>query len=124
MQQRALREYCNDKNIKVTAYAPLSSPTRKWKNTETNLLEDPIVKEIANKYNKTPGQILLRHAIQGGLIVIPKSSNPDRLKNNIDLFDFKIDEEDVKKLNSLDKGEKGRVYTFKEYMPGYDNFVF
>ena len=104
----------------MTGYAPLSSQPH-YKNSESagqKVLEDPIVKEIADKYKKSPAQILLRHGIQGGLIVIPKSSNPERIQANIDVFDFNLTEDDVKKLDSLDRGEKGRVYDFRGFIPG------
>lgn len=74
--------------------------------------ELPIVKQMAYKYSKTPGQILLRHSIQSGLVVIPKSTNASRQRENIDLFDFKLTDDEMKRLNSFDKGEKGRVYDF------------
>lgn len=72
----------------------------------------PLVKELAEKYKKTPGQILLRHLVQQDIIVIPKSSNPERLKSNIDIFDFELAAEDIEKLNGLDRGENGRIFDF------------
>lgn len=103
----------------ITAYAPLgSASTRKRLHSGTDkdlpsLMDLPVVKELAHKYKKSPSQILLRHTIQDGLVVIPKSSNANRQKANIEVSDFKLSEEDMKKLNALDKGEKGRVFDFR-----------
>lgn len=77
-----------------------------------DILNDPLVKQLAEKYNKTPGQILLRHLVQQNIIVIPKSSNPERIKSNIDVFNFELSAEDLEKLNNLDKGEDGRIFDF------------
>lgn len=68
-----------------------------------DLLDNPVVKEIADKLGKTPAQVLLRHVLQRGISTIPKSTNPKRLRDNIDLFDFEIDDSDVVRLNQLDQ---------------------
>lgn len=81
---------------------------------------DPLVKQLAEKYNKTPGQILLRHLVQQNIIVIPKSGNPERIKSNIDIFDFELSAEDLKKLNKLDKDEDGRIFDFL-FFKGLEN---
>lgn len=121
LQQKPLREFCQRHNIFVTAYSPLASPgakshfqTKYNYNSENfpDLLGHPCVVEMANKYKKTPAQVLLRHLIQEGIIVIPKSSSPDRIKSNIDIFDFNLSEEDIKTLNALDKGTDGRIFNF------------
>lgn len=70
------------------------------------------MKNLAEKYNKTAGQILLRHLIQQDLIVIPKSGNPIRIKENINIFDFEISPADMEQLNALDQGENGRIFDF------------
>lgn len=77
-----------------------------------NILENAIVRDLSKKYNKTPGQILLRHLTQQEIIVIPKSGNEQRIKNNIDILDFELSTDDMEKLNSLDLGEKGRIFNF------------
>lgn len=68
--------------------------------------------EIAEKYKKTPAQILLKHIIQKGIIAIPKSSTPTRIKENIQLFDWEFRVEDVDKLNAIDMGEFARICDF------------
>lgn len=109
-------KFCQDNNISITAYSPLG--TRGFlkeigkANTILNLLENPTVLEIAEKYKKTPAQILLKHIIQKGIIAIPKSSTPTRIKENIQLFDWELRVEDIDKLNAIDMGESGRICDF------------
>lgn len=77
-----------------------------------DILGHPTVTELAEKYKKMPGQVLLRHLIQQDIIVIPKSGNPNRIKANIDIFDFQLSDEDIMKLDALDRGENGRIFNF------------
>ena len=104
---RTLVNYCHARDISVCAYAPLgsSSPTR-WFGTKDNHLKDPVVMEISNKYQKTPAQILLRHLVQRGLIVIPKSGNPARINENFNIWDFELIQEDFQKIENLDKNKR------------------
>lgn len=77
-----------------------------------DLLNHSIVKNIATKYQKTTAQVLLRFLLQLGIVIIPKSTSPERIKSNIDLFDFTLVDEDMKLLNTLDKGANGRIFNF------------
>lgn len=63
-----------------------------------------MVQTIATKHKKTEAQIVLRHAIQKDIVVIPKSTNPKRLRENISIFDFRLDDSEMKQLNDLDQG--------------------
>lgn len=121
MQQKLIRELCKKHNITVTGYSPLGSPAAKMHfQTKYNysldkfpdLLNYPIVRDIAARLKKTTGQILLRHLLQLGIVIIPKSSSPERIKSNIDLFDFALTEEDMEQLNALDKDSNGRIFNF------------
>ncbi|XP_060520150.1 1,5-anhydro-D-fructose reductase [Cylas formicarius] len=110
-QQKELVDFCKKNKIVVTAYSPLGNPglasflDRFGKKVELpNILKNPVVNEIAKKYNKEPAQILLKHIIQRGVVAIPKSTNPQRLRQNIDIFDFSLDDSDLSKLNALDAG--------------------
>lgn len=76
------------------------------------MLQSDVVLEIAKRYNKSPAQILLRYIIQNGIAVIPKSTNPQRIKENTQLFGWKLEPQDIKKLKSLDRGESGRICDF------------
>lgn len=91
-----------------------------------SILENPVVIKIAEKYKKTPAQIALKFIIQEDIIVIPKSTNMNRLKENIDLFDFTIDNDDLKTLVSLDRGEAARVcdFSFFKGLKNHPEFPF
>ena len=72
-----------------------------------NPFEDEMLKGIAAKYNKSVGQVILRWNIQRGVVVIPKSTHVERIKENIDIFDFELNEEEMKQISSLDLGYSG-----------------
>ena len=98
--------FCKEQGISVCAYSPLGSPARRnlYKDTDPiNLLEDPVILEISERYKKTPAQVLLRHLVQRGLVVIPKSGNPKRIQENFNIFDFNLDCEDFEKVENLDR---------------------
>lgn len=101
-----LVEYCKSKGITVCAFAPLGSPTRGKFMKDTppiNVLEDPVIIKLSEAYKKTPGQILLRHLLQRGIAIIPKSGNPSRIKQNFSILDFDLKAEDFEKIEKLDK---------------------
>ncbi|OAY69053.1 Aldose reductase [Ananas comosus] len=87
-------EACKQNGIHCTAYSPLGS-------SERNLIDDPVVTRVANKLNKTPGQVLVKWALQRGTSVIPKSKNPERIKENFQVFGWEIPEEDFRALSSM-----------------------
>ncbi|KAH9278212.1 1,5-anhydro-D-fructose reductase [Echinococcus granulosus] len=99
-----LIEFCHSKNIQVEAYAPFGSPGF-MKGQAKPLLQEENVVEIAHKHKKTPAQVLLRHGLQRGLIVLTKSVTPERIKSNFDVFDFELTDAEMEKLNktSLNK---------------------
>lgn len=84
-------------------------------------MENEVVKEIADKYKKTPAQILLRHLLQRNLIVIPKSTNPNRLRQNIDVFDFEFDDDEMAALDQQDQFI--RICDFS-FFKGYEKTLF
>ena len=73
-----------------------------------NLFNEEIIKNCAEKYNKTSAQIILRWHIQNGFITIPKSCKPERIKENFEIFDFELTEDEMKSINDLN-GKRGRV---------------
>jgi diketogulonate reductase-like aldo/keto reductase len=92
-QRQALVDLCNKYGIKIEAYSPLA---------RGNKLEDPTIVGIAQKYNRTPAQILLNWSAARGNVVLPKSLTATRIQSNLDSFDFKLDDEDVEKINDLE----------------------
>jgi len=116
--QHHMQEVCQKHNISLTAYAPIGSPGRvnataastDWQADAPAPMENPLVLQLAKKHNKSPAQILLRHLIQRGIIVIPKSTNEKRLKENFEVFDFKLSEEEMEELNKVDVNH--RLFTF------------
>ncbi|XP_034238037.1 1,5-anhydro-D-fructose reductase-like [Thrips palmi] len=119
LQQKDLVAFCKDKGITVTAYSPFGSPgSNKWLTTSKgeelpDLFSLPEVVEIADRYEKTPAQVLLRHFVQQGILAVPKSTNAARIQKNIQIFDFELTEEEVEVLSGLDRGEEGRIFTMK-----------
>ena len=89
-----LIEYCHDRGIQVQAYAPLARGA---------YLDNDIMCVLGVKYEKTPAQIGLRWAVQKGISVIPRSSNPDRITENADLFSFEIEPEDMALLDTMNE---------------------
>ncbi|KAI1720524.1 aldo/keto reductase family domain-containing protein [Ditylenchus destructor] len=110
--QNELVALCKKLNISVTSYGTLGSPgsIAIRAGPDGNLFSHPLVVELAKKHNKTPAQILLRQMVQRGISTIPKSTNPGRVKENIDVFDFKISDEYMKRFDEIK--ERLRLYPF------------
>ena len=85
-QQKALRAYCRRLDIKLQAYSPLM---------RGEALQLPLMGKLADKYHKTPAQIVLRWIIQNDVIPLPKAASPVRMKENLGVFDFVLSEEDM-----------------------------
>ncbi|NDW18897.1 aldo/keto reductase [Dysgonomonas sp. 216] len=97
--QQSVLDYCKRAGIHVEAWSPFAAQ-------KTNLFSEKILLDLADKYNKTPAQIILRWNYQRDVIVIPKSSNEDRLKQNLDFFDFKLSDNEIIMINSLNKDKR------------------
>lgn len=110
LQDKQLVQHCIKNNIAITAYSPLgSSPVTTTSHSaiqaeKPSLLENPIVVKVATKHDKAPAQILIRFHVQNNIIVIPKSVNKFRMKQNLDVLNFQLDADDLKQLASLDSG--------------------
>ena len=94
LYQRELLEYCQKHRIQLEAYSPL---------TRGHRLKHPVITEIAATYGRTPAQILIRWSLQHGLVVIPKSVRPERIRENADVFGFEIKAPDMARLDALDE---------------------
>lgn len=118
LQQRKLFDFCMKHGVTITAWGPIGSPglpafmekSRGLKVEVPVLLNDPVIKQISEKYKKTPAQILLRFLMQHEIIVIPKSVTPSRIKENFEVFDFKLSPEDIATIDGLERN--GRMYDF------------
>lgn len=106
LQQNELLAYCNEQDIKLTAYSPLGSgdraPEMKGED-EPNLFEIDTIKEIAKKRNATPAQVLISWHAHRGTAVIPKSTSADHIKANFRAADVVLTDEDMDKITKLDK---------------------
>ncbi|MFJ5015460.1 aldo/keto reductase [Streptomyces griseoluteus] len=98
LQQRAAREFDAERGIATEAWSPLGQGK--------GLLEVPAIVAIARKHGRTPAQVVLRWHIQLGNIVIPKSVTPSRIKENIEVFDFTLDDEDLAAIGALDEDKR------------------
>lgn len=95
------RTYNAAHGIATVSWGPLAP--------RTDLLEQPLLATLAAKYGKTPGQIVLRWHIELGLVVIPKSANPARIAQNVDVFDIALSADEVAAISALDTGAVARV---------------
>lgn len=92
--RRDLLDYCRGKGIQPEAYSPLTIGQR---------LHDPMLQTLAQKYRKTPAQLLLRWQLQHNVVAIPKSTNPQHIRENAAIFDFVIAPDDMQTLDTLDE---------------------
>jgi diketogulonate reductase-like aldo/keto reductase len=99
-QQMEIYDYCKKKGVVMVAYSPLTQGRR---------LGDEVIKGIAEKHGKTAAQVVLRWILQRGVVTIPKSDRETRIRENADIFDFELDEEDMGKIAKLDEGQKANI---------------
>ena len=90
--QEAAVQYCKERNILVQAWSPIG---------RQRVLEEPLVLELAGKYAVSPAQICLKFAVQRGIIPLPKSSSVERMKENLDLYSFEMEREDIWRLATM-----------------------
>lgn len=95
--QRELLAYCRNHDIRVEAWSPLM---------HGEVVTEPTVMKVAEKYSRTPAQIVLRWDLQHGVVTIPKSGNPERIAENAQIFDFELSQEDMEQLDALDEGRR------------------
>lgn len=102
MQQRAQSEFLKSYNTKIMAWGSIAQGSEE-------LLSSPVLVEIAANHHKTVAQVALRWLVQHDIIVIPKSTHHDRMKENIDIFDFQLTKEEMEKIGTLNQHDTGTV---------------
>jgi 2,5-diketo-D-gluconate reductase A len=95
-----VRTYGESHGIATEAWSPIA---------QGQVLDDPTVTEIADRLGRTPAQVVLRWHIERGSIVFPKSTTPERIRENFELFDFELEPGDAERIEELDRGEAGRT---------------
>ncbi|MGQ8873731.1 aldo/keto reductase [Paenibacillus sp. TSA_86.1] len=97
LTQTELREYCSKHEIQIEAWSPLG---------QGNLMEHPLLQDIAAKYGKSPAQVILRWDLQNGIVTIPKSVTPERIHANTELYDFELTAEEIEQINGLNENKR------------------
>ena len=115
-QQRDFRGYHARRNIRIASWSPLGPGTASsfwWHShghtTGGSALDHPAVMALAQRYQRTPAQIIIRWHLQQGLLLNPHSSRPERMAENIGVFDFTLDAEDMYRIEALDRPDDGRI---------------
>ncbi|MEO7065552.1 MAG: aldo/keto reductase [Rhodanobacter sp.] len=103
-QQRELRDFHKQLGIATQSWSPLGL----WKDHQVSPLDDPLIRELAVKYGKSPAQIILRWHLDNGLLVISKSSRPARIEENFHLSDFSLEDRELARMSQLDRRD-GRL---------------
>lgn len=122
-QEKLLRE-CEARGIYLNAYCPLGSPGSCAGPDQPAVLQDPLVRELGDKYNKSPAQILIRYLVQRQISAIPKSINPSRIEENLDMLDFEISAVDMKKLLGINRNLRYCLNTAGEYVDDHPLYPF
>lgn len=114
-QEKELKEFLKKEEIVIQAWYPLG-------HGDKALIQEPLFVKLGEKYKKTSAQIILRWHIQDGNIVIPGSKNPDHIRENFDLFDFELTEEEMKEISDMDQ-KKRYYHSTPDMLKGYVSMV-
>lgn len=95
LQERKLHDYHNKNDIRFQSWSPLA---------RGKILDEPLLVKLGEKYGKSPAQIVLRWNLQNDVIIIPRSTKKERIKENMEIFDFEISQEDMELINGMEKG--------------------
>ncbi len=96
-QQKELTALMRENNVTIESWGPLGQGN-------PELFKEPIIQKIAAAHGKDAGQVILRFEIQEGIVIFPKSTKPERIKSNMDIFDFELTDEEMDEMRTLDKG--------------------
>ncbi|OIK16005.1 glyoxal reductase [Bacillus sp. MUM 116] len=97
LTQKTLQEFCRDHDIQLEAWSPLM---------QGQLLDNPVLKEIASKYNKSAAQVILRWDLQNGVVTIPKSTKEHRIVENASVFNFSLSKEEMNRIDQLNQNHR------------------
>lgn len=97
LQQPELIAYCKEQGITVEAYSPLA---------HGHGLDSPVLAEVGNKHGKTPAQVMLRWCVEQGTVPLPKSTHAERIRQNVNIFDFSLDNKDMVRLQALNQNKR------------------
>ena len=114
-QEKELKKFLAQENMVIQAWYPLGHGDRA-------LIQEPVFTELGKKYGKSNAQIILRWHIQDGNIVIPGSKNPEHIRDNFNLFDFFLTDEEMEKISALDRQKRYYISTPK-MLEGYAAMV-
>ena len=106
-QQREVQDFGAERGILTQAWSPIGGITFYRDGNHGSTLDDPVIGDIATAHAKTPAQVMLRWGLQHGRSVIPKSTKPSRIAENIDVFDFELSVEEMAAIDGLDTGRRG-----------------
>lgn len=107
LSQSKLLQYCRSNSIELTAYSPLGSPGRlDPKSQEPYLIEDPLIKSLAKKYQRPAAHVLIRYQLQRNVVVIPKAIQKAHIESNLEALTFELNSDDMNKLESLNRNHR------------------
>ncbi len=104
--QMELKNYCDSKNILVTAYSPLGRGAE---------LQNPTVVELSQKYGVSPAQVILNWIVSRGIVAIPKSKTPERIKDNFNSLNWQMEPQDIDKMNAIPQSDRLLVTDWQEF---------
>lgn len=105
--QRKVQEFGRAHGIVTQAWSPIGGITFYRDSGHGNTLDDPVIRAVAQAHGKSPAQVMLRWGLQEGRSVIPKSTKPTRIAENIDVFDFELSGDEIAAIDGLDTGHRG-----------------
>jgi D-xylose reductase len=109
LTQEKLVRFCRENRVAVTGFSPLGAPSYVplgMADPGESVLDEPAVRAAAARLGKTPAQIVLRWGVQRGTAVVPKTANPQRLAENLAVFDFELTDDEMKSITGLNRGRR------------------
>lgn len=106
-QQREVQDLDTERGLLNQAWSPIGGITFYRDSGHTSALEDPVIGRIAAAHSKSPAQVMLRWGLQHGRSVIPKSTNPKRIAENFDVFDFQLNDDELAAIDTVETGKRG-----------------